>query len=67
MRVCVYDEPCSTKLLQPYSLFAASEALFVIGDFSRLSKLVDESLVKARAFDDKLNQLNNLVRSLAGQ
>jgi len=44
---------------------AASEALFVTGDFSRLSVLIEEPLINARSFEDKLNILNNLVRALA--
>ncbi len=48
-----------------YSHAAASEALFVTGDFARLSELIDVSLQNARSFEDKLNILNNLVRALA--
>jgi len=44
---------------------AASEALFVIGDFSRLSELTEKPLLYARSFEDKLNIHNNLVRALA--
>jgi len=46
---------------------AASEALYVTGDFSLLTALVDDPLMKARSFEDKLNILNNLVRALAGK
>jgi predicted ATPase len=42
---------------------AASEALYVTGDFSRLAALVDKPLKFARTFEDKLNIYNNLVRS----
>lgn len=45
----------------------ASEALYVTGDFSVLTALVDDPLMKARSFEDKLNMLNNLVRALAGE
>ena len=45
---------------------AASEALFVVGDFAGLSSLAEELLARARSFEDKLNVYNNLVRSLAG-
>ena len=48
-------------------LAAASEALFVIGDFSRLSELTEKPLLYARSFEDKLNIHNNLVRALAGE
>merc|ERR1712194_896376 len=44
---------------------AASEALFVIGDFTRLSALIEKPLMNAHSFEDKLNILNNLVRALA--
>eukprot|EP00804_Cyclotella_cryptica_P005744 CCRYP_000079-RE/>CCRYP_000079-RE protein AED:0.10 eAED:0.10 QI:211/1/0.88/1/0.5/0.33/9/0/1307 len=44
---------------------AASEALYVTGDFSRLISLVQKPLKLAICFDDKLNLYNNLVRSLA--
>jgi len=44
---------------------AASEALFVTGDFDRLSGLIEKPLLKARSFEDKLNIYNNLVRSHA--
>jgi len=47
--------------------FAASEALFVTGDFSRLFVLVNEPLTNARSFEDKLHILNNLIRALAGK
>ena len=43
---------------------AASEALYVTGDFSRLASLAEEPLKFARCFDDKLNIYNHLVRSL---
>ena len=42
---------------------AASEALYVTGDFSRLTALVQQPLKFARSFEDKLNIYNNLVRS----
>lgn len=42
---------------------AASEALYVTGDFSRLAALADKPLKFARTFEDKLNIYNNLVRS----
>ena len=44
----------------------ASEALFVTGDFSTLTSLVEMPLNKARCFEDKLNIFNNLARSLIG-
>eukprot|EP00804_Cyclotella_cryptica_P027830 CCRYP_009244-RA/>CCRYP_009244-RA protein AED:0.13 eAED:0.13 QI:0/0.87/0.66/1/0.25/0.22/9/246/899 len=44
---------------------AASEALYVTGDFSRLNSLVEKPFKYARCFDDKLNIYNNLVRSFA--
>ena len=43
---------------------AASEALFVTGDFERLSSLIETPLRHARCFEDKLNIYNNHVRSL---
>jgi len=42
---------------------AASEALYVIGDFSRLATLAENPLKFARSFEDKLIVYNNLVRS----
>ena len=45
----------------------ASEALFVVGDFTRLFELSEQPLLNARSFEDKLNVHNNLVRSLAGK
>jgi predicted ATPase len=42
---------------------AASEALYVTGDFSRLAALAEKPLKFARSFEDKLNIYNNLVRS----
>ncbi len=48
-------------------LSTASEALYVTGDFSLLAALVDDPLMRARSFEDKLNILNNLVRALAGE
>lgn len=42
---------------------AASEALYVTGDFSRLAALVETPLQYARCFEDKLNLYNNLIRS----
>lgn len=42
---------------------SASEALYVTGDFSRLTFLVENALKFARSFEDKLNLYNNLVRS----
>ena len=44
---------------------AASEALFVTGDFSTLSSVINSPLVNAHSFEDKLNAYNNLVRALA--
>jgi predicted ATPase len=44
---------------------AASEALYVTGDFSILTSLVEKPLQLARCFDDKLNIYNYLVRSFA--
>ena len=44
---------------------AASEALFVTGDFSGLADLIDKSMT--RSFEDKLNINNNFVRALAGK
>jgi len=44
---------------------AASEALYAIGNFPRLSTLIDEPLSNARTFEDKLNILNNCIRSLS--
>ena len=46
---------------------AASEALFVTGDFSQLTKLTEKPLLNARSFEDKLNIHNNLVRALGGK
>lgn len=43
---------------------AASEALFVTGNFQRLSETTEEPLEKAKCFEDKLNIYHNLVRSL---
>ena len=43
----------------------ASEALFVTGDFSTLTSLIEKPLIHARCFEDKLNIYNNLARSLA--
>eukprot|EP00804_Cyclotella_cryptica_P016554 CCRYP_004743-RA/>CCRYP_004743-RA protein AED:0.15 eAED:0.15 QI:0/1/0.75/1/0.28/0.37/8/0/861 len=43
---------------------AASEALYVTGDFSRLSSLVEKPLKFAKCFNDKLNIYNHLIRSL---
>ncbi|KAL7521042.1 hypothetical protein ACHAWX_005737, partial [Stephanocyclus meneghinianus] len=43
---------------------AASEALYVTGDFSRLTSLAEKPLKLAKCFDDKLNIYNYLVRSL---
>jgi len=43
---------------------AASEALFVTGNFQRLSEITEEPLEKAKCFEDKLNIYHNLVRSL---
>jgi hypothetical protein len=45
----------------------ASEALYAIGNFPRLSTLIDEPLSNARTFEDKLNILNNCIRSLSGK
>eukprot|EP00804_Cyclotella_cryptica_P017947 CCRYP_001294-RA/>CCRYP_001294-RA protein AED:0.11 eAED:0.11 QI:0/1/0.75/1/0.57/0.5/8/387/881 len=42
---------------------AASEALYVTGDFSRLTSLVEKPLKFAKCFTDKLNIYNNLIRS----
>ena len=47
-----------------FLLDALQEALFVTGDFSRLSSIIEQPLVFARSFEDKLNIYNNLVRSL---
>ena len=44
---------------------AAVEALYVTGDFSRLTSLVEKPLKCAVCFDDKLNIYNYLVRSFA--
>jgi len=44
---------------------AASEALYVTGDFAKLSELITQPLSHARCFEDKLNIRNNLVRALA--
>lgn len=43
----------------------ASEALYVTGDYSKLSELMIQPLTKARSFEDKLNIQNNLVRALS--
>jgi len=51
-----------TLTLQLYD--AISEALFVTGDFVKLSDLIEEPLRHARCFEDKLNIYNNYVRSL---
>ena len=45
----------------------ASEALFVTGEFTKLSTLAEEPLAKAHSFEDKLNCLNSLVRASAGK
>jgi hypothetical protein len=42
-----------------------SEALYVTGDFSRLTTLVEKPLQFAKCFEDKLNIYNYLVRSYA--
>eukprot|EP00804_Cyclotella_cryptica_P024225 CCRYP_013267-RA/>CCRYP_013267-RA protein AED:0.05 eAED:0.05 QI:0/0.62/0.55/1/0.12/0/9/1062/749 len=44
---------------------AVSEALYVTGDFSRLTSLVEKPLQFARCFEDKLNIYYYLVRSYA--
>ena len=43
---------------------AASEALFVTGDFASLSTLIENPLTHAQSFEDKLNINVNHVRSL---
>ncbi len=42
---------------------AASEALFVTGNFQRLSDIIKVPLEKAECFEDKLNIYHNLIRS----
>jgi len=44
---------------------AASEALYVTGDFSRLESLAETPLACARSFEEKLNIYHNIVRSQA--
>ena len=44
---------------------AASEALYVIGDFKALATIIEKPLLRARCFEDKLNTYHNLVRFLA--
>ena len=39
----------------------------MVGDFPRLSVLIEKPLMNARSFEDKLNILNNSVRALAGK
>ena len=43
---------------------AASEALFVTGDFSSLSSIIQKPLIRAKSFEDKLNTYHSLVRFL---
>lgn len=57
---------CSTLIDYAFSLLA-SEALFVVGDFTRLFEVIEQPLLNARSFEDKLNIHNNLVRALAGK
>jgi len=60
------DESWETNYSLTIGLYdAASEALVVTGDFSKLSILIEKPLAKARSFEDKLNTYNNLIRSLA--
>ena len=46
---------------------AASEALYVTGNFGELSALASKPLIHARTFEDKLNIYNNLVRASSGK
>ncbi len=40
------------------------EALYVIGDWEKMSSIIQVPLLKARCFDDKLNSYHTLVRQL---
>mmetsp|Transcript_37175 Transcript_37175/g.83539 ORF Transcript_37175/g.83539 Transcript_37175/m.83539 type:complete len:1332 (+) Transcript_37175:185-4180(+) len=42
---------------------AASEALFVVGEFDTLMTIVEEPLRMAKCFEDKLNLYNNMIRT----
>jgi tetratricopeptide (TPR) repeat protein len=44
--------------------FLACEALYVIGDWEKLLSIIEEPILKARCFDDKLNAYHTLVRYL---
>lgn len=59
---CLFYVALSHRIRIPFSA-AASEALYVTGDFTRLAELSDG--LRARSFEDKLNIHNNLVRALA--
>lgn len=54
-------------LLQCSNLCAASEALYLNGDFASLASLIEEPLLNARSFQEKMIIYNTSIRALIGK